>query len=169
MARSKPNPHILESREQAEGTMAELAALARKLDALDVDMNKEIDRAKAKAKEAAAPLKSRQKELENGLAVFAKLNKNTLFPGRVKSLDLGFGIIGFRASGKIVQQNGIEDVVTLERLHKFDFLDGIRTKEEINRDAMADWTDEKLETVGLRRQKSDGFFIEVKKDAVPSA
>ena len=58
--------------------------------------------------------------------------------------------------------------MTLERLRKFKFLEGIRTKEEINKDAMTAWTDEKLETVGLRRQKSDGFFVEVKEDAVPS-
>lgn len=168
MARSKPNPYIVESREQAEGTMAEIAALARKLAALEVTMNMEIDAAKAKSAQASAPLKARRKELESGLAVFAKLNRSTLFPGKSKSLDLGFGVIGFQASSRIVQQNGIEPAVTLERLHKFGLVEGIRTKEEINRDAMTDWTAEKLETVGLRRQKSDGFFVEVKEDAVPS-
>ena len=54
MARSKPNPHIVESREQAEGTMAEIAALDRKLAALTVSMNKELDAAKEKAAQAAA-------------------------------------------------------------------------------------------------------------------
>lgn len=168
MARSKPNPHIVDSREQAEGTMAEIAALDRKLAALSVAMNKELDAAKEKAALAAAPLAARRKELESGLAVFAVLNRKELFPDGAKSLDLGFGLIGFRASTKIVQQNNISAEVTLERLRKFKFLDGIRTKEEVNKDAMATWTDERLETVGLRRQKSDGFFVEVKEDAVPS-
>lgn len=168
MARSKPNPHIVESREQAEGTMAEIAALDRKLAALTVTMNKEIDVAKDKAAASAAPLAARRKELESGLAVFAVLNRKELFPDGAKSLDLGFGLIGFRASTKIVQQNNISAEMTLERLHKFGFVEGVRTKEEINKDAMTAWTDEKLETVGLRRQKSDGFFVEVKEDAVPS-
>ena len=168
MARSKPNPHIVESREQAEGTMAEIAALDRKLSALTVAMNKELDAAKEKAAQAAAPLAARRKELESGLAVFATLNRKELFPDGVKSLDLGFGLIVFRASTKIVQQSNINAEMTLERLRKFKFLDGIRTKEEVNKDAMTAWTDEKLETVGLRRQKSDGFFVEVKEDAVPS-
>ncbi len=168
MARSKPTPHIVESREQAEGTMAEIAALDRKLSVLTVTMNKEIDTAKDKAAQAAAPLAARRKELESGLAVFATLNRKELFPDGAKSLDLGFGLIGFRASTKIVQQNNINAEMTLERLRKFKFLDGIRAKEEINKDAMTAWTDEKLETVGLRRQKSDGFFVEVKEDAVPS-
>lgn len=168
MARSKPNPHIVESREQAEGTMAEVAAIERKLKALKVAMNEEIDAAKKKAVQNSAPLEARRKELESGLAVFATLNRQTLFPEGMKSLDLGFGIIGFRASTKIVQQNNISAAVTLERLHHFGFLEGIRTKEEVNRDAMTDWTEEKLETVGLRRQKSDGFFVDVKEDPLPT-
>lgn len=169
MARSKPNPHIVESREQAEGTMAEIAALDRKLAALTVAMNKELDAAKEKAAQAAAPLAARRKELESGLAVFAVLNRKELFPDGAKSLDLGFGVVGFRASTKIVQQNNISADMTLERLRKFKFLEGIRIKEEINKDAMTAWTDERLETVGLRRQKSDGFFLEVKKDPLPTA
>ena len=166
MARSKPNPHIVESREQAEGTMAELAALARKLSELETEMNREIDLAKAKTSQHAVPLLARKKELENGLAIFAKLNKSTLFVNDAKSIDLTFGVMGFRASTKIVQQNGITAEVTLERLHKFDFSDAIRTKEEMDKDVMKGWTDERLQTVGLRRQKSDGFFIEVKEDAL---
>lgn len=169
MARSKPNPHIVESREQAEGTMAEIAALDRKLSALTVAMNKELDAAKEKAAQAAAPLAARRKELECGLAVFATLNRKELFPDGAKSLDLGFGTIGFRFSTKIVQQNNITSEMTLERLLKFKFMEGIRTKMEINKDAMTDWTEEKLETVGLRRQKSDGFFVDVKEDPLPTA
>lgn len=168
MARSKPNPHIVESREQAEGTMAEVAAIDRKLKALKLVMNEEIDAAKDKAARNSAPLEARRKELESGLAVFATLNRKDLFPDGTKSLDLGFGVIGFRASTKIVQQNNISAAITLERLHQFGFLEGIRTKEEVNRDAMTDWTAEKLETVGLRRQKSDGFFVDVKEDPLPT-
>ena len=167
-ARSKPNPHIVESREQAEGTMAELAAIARKLDGVTVAMNTEIDTAKAKASQASAPLEARKKELENGLAVFARLNKAEFF-AKEKSLDLGFGTIGFRASTKIVQQSGISAEMTLAKLNEFDLKEGVRTKEEINKEAMAAWADARLETVGLRRQKSDGFFVEVKRDSLPTA
>ena len=168
MARSKPTPHIVASSEQAEGTMAEVAAIDRKLKALKVTLNEEIAAAKDKAGRNAAPLEARRKELESGLAVFATLNRKELFTDGTKSLDLGFGVIGFRASSKIVQQNNISPAVTLERLHQFGFLECIRTKEEINRDAMTGWTDEKLETVGMRRQKSDGFFVEVKEDPLPT-
>ncbi len=169
MARSKPNPHIVETRQQAEGTMAEVAAIDRKLKALKVAMNERIAAAKEDAGNLSAPLEERKKKLEDGLAVFAKLNKAAFFSGPQKSLDLGFGVIGFRASSKVVQQNGISETTTLELLHKYSLLDVIRTKEEVNKAAMGTWSDEKLETVGLRRQRSDGFFVEVKEDPLPSA
>ena len=39
--------------------------------------------------------------------------------------------------------------MTLERLHQYNLSDGIRTKEEINKDAALGWPDERLELVGL--------------------
>lgn len=167
MARIKPTPHIVENRSQAEGTLAEIAALDRKIAAVGLEMQEAIHTAKAKAGQAAEPLSARRKELADGLAVFARLNKAELFPKGSKSVDLGFGVIGFRASTKIVQRTGITSDLTLEKLHQYDYAEGIRTKEEINRDGMTGWSDEKLETVGLRRQQSDGFYIEIDEEKVP--
>ena len=44
---------------------------------------------------------------------------------------------------------------------------GIRIKEEVDKERAADWPDERLELVGLKRQTSDTFFIEIRRDAVP--
>ena len=76
-------------------------------------------------------------------------------------------IIGFRASTCISQLRGVTVEMTLEKLHQYGLSDGIRTKEEINKDAAMGWPDERLELVGLKRQLLDTFFIEIKKDAVP--
>ena len=45
--------------------------------------------------------------------------------------------------------------------------DGIRLKEEINKEAALGWPDERLELVGLKRQQADTFFIEINKEKVP--
>ena len=58
--------------------------------------------------------------------------------------------------------------MTLEKLRQFKMLEGIRTKESVNKDAMADWTDERLATVGLCRRKTDSFFWEAKEEDLPS-
>ena len=50
---------------------------------------------------------------------------------------------------------------------QYHLTDGIRVKEEINKDAAMGWPDERLELVGLKRQQSDTFFIEISKEDVP--
>ena len=166
MARIKPDPHVVENRAQCEGALAEMAALDRKLSAIENEMRETVDGAKTKAGQLAGPLQARRKELADAVAVFARLNRQELF-AKSKSLDMGFGVIGFRASTKIVQIRGITAEMTLEKLHQYNLSDGIRTKEEINKDAALGWPDERLELVGLKRQQSDTFFIEISKENVP--
>lgn len=166
MTRIKPDPHIVADRAQCEGALAEMAAIDRKLSAIENEMREAIDAAKSKAGQLAGPLQARRKELADAVAIFAKLNRQELF-AKSKSLDMGFGIIGFRASTRIVQLRGVTAEMTLERLHQYNLADGIRVKEEINKDAALGWPDERLELVGLKRQQSDTFFIEIKKEEVP--
>lgn len=166
MTRIKPDPHIVADRAQCEGALAEMAAIDRKLSAIENEMREAIDAAKSKAGQLAGPLQARRKELADAVAVFAKLNRQELF-SKSKSLDMGFGIIGFRASTRIVQMRGVTAEMTLERLHQYNLADGIRVKEEINKDAALGWPDERLELVGLKRQQTDTFFIEISRDHVP--
>lgn len=167
MARIKPDPHIVTDRAQCEGALAEMAALDRKLSAIENEMRESIDAAKSKAAQLAGPLLARRKELADAVAVFAKMNRQELF-AKSKSLDMGFGVIGFRASTRIVQVRGVTSEMTLERLHQYNMADGIRVKEEINKDAALGWPDERLELVGLKRQQTDTFFIEITQDDVPN-
>ncbi len=166
MARIKPDPYVIADRAQAEGALAEMASLDRKLAGIESAMQEVIDTAKATASQQANPLLARRKELADAIAVFAKLNRQELF-AKAKSLDMGFGIIGFRASTRISQVRGITAEMTLEKLHQYNLADGIRVKEEINKEACLGWPDERLELVGLVRKILDTFFIEIKKDEVP--
>lgn len=166
MTRIKPDPHIVADRAQCEGALAEMASLDRKLSAIENEMREAIDAAKSRAGQLAGPLQARRKELADAVAIFARLNRQELF-AKSKSLDMGFGIIGFRASTRIVQVRGVTAEMTLERLHQYNLADGIRVKEEINKDAALGWPDERLELVGLKRQQADTFFIEIARDDVP--
>lgn len=166
MARIKPDPHVVADRAQAECALAEIAALDRKISGIESEMQECIDKAKAAASQQVNPLQARRKELADAVAVYAKLNRQELF-AKAKSLDMGFGVIGFRASTRISQIRGITAEMTLEKLHQYNLSDGIRVKEEINKDSCLGWPDERLELVGLKRQMLDTFFIEIKKDAVP--
>ena len=166
MTRIKPDPHVVADRAQAECALAEIAALDRKISGIESEMQECIDKAKAAASQQVNPLQARRKELADAVAVYAKLNRQELF-AKAKSLDMGFGVIGFRASTRISQIRGITAEMTLEKLHQYNLSDGIRVKEEINKDSCLGWPDERLELVGLKRLILDTFFIEIKKDAVP--
>lgn len=166
MTRIKPDPHVVADRAQAECALAEIAALDRKISGIESEMQECIDKAKAAASQQVNPLQARRKELADAVAVYAKLNRQELF-AKAKSLDMGFGVIGFRASTRISQIRGITAEMTLEKLHQYNLSDGIRVKEEINKDSCLGWPDERLELVGLKRLMQDTFFIEIKKDAVP--
>ncbi len=166
MARIKPDPYVIADRAQAEGALAEMAALDRKLAGIESAMQEVIDTAKATASRQANPLLARRKELADAIAVYAKLNRQELF-SKAKSLDMGFGVIGFRASTRISQVRGITAEMTLEKLRQYGLSEGIRVKEEINKEACLGWPDERLELVGLVRKILDTFFIEIKKDGVP--
>lgn len=166
MTRIKPDPHVVADKAQAECALAEIAALDRKISGIESEMQECIDKAKAAASQQVNPLQARRKELADAVAVYAKLNRQELF-AKAKSLDMGFGVIGFRASTRILQIRGITAEMTLEKLHQYNLSDGIRVKEEINKDSCLGWPDERLELVGLKRLMLDTFFIEIKKDAVP--
>ena len=57
--------------------------------------------------------------------------------------------------------------MTIEKMRELKLLDGIRTKESVDKEACGGWPDERLELVGLKRQQKDSFYIEINKDQVP--
>lgn len=152
---------IIKDIQQVEGALAEMSAISRKRNAIKDAMNEEIDGAKARAQQELVPLILRYDELEKAVKVFGTLNKSRLFADR-KTLDLAFGVVTFRRYPRIVLQNGVSDVMELQKLREFGLLDGIRVKEELDKVAMYDWPDSKLEMVGLKRRTVDTISVDVK-------
>ena len=151
---------------KVQGTL-DLAALDRKVQAIEADMQAEIDAAKAAAKARAEGLRIRRKELADAVGVFAKLNKGTLFR-EARTLDLGYGKIGFRLSTpSIVLERGVTEAMSLDKLRELGLTDGIRLKEELARDVLLGWPDERLALAGVKRQQRDAFFIDTAKEKLP--
>lgn len=167
MARHKPDPLIVAGLEEATAAVGEIAALDRKVQAIEADMQAEIDAAKARARARAEGLRMRRKELADAVGVFAKLNKGTLFR-ESRTLDLGYGKIGFRLSTpSIVLERGVTEAMSLAKLHELGLTDGIRAREELARDVLLGWPDERLALVGVKRQQRDAFFIDTAKEKLP--
>lgn len=148
---------------KVEGLLAESARIKRSLSDIENTMNEDMDSARRRAELASARPLARQKEIEAEIALLAKLNRRELFPGTARSREFAFGVIGYRkGSGKIKTRSKIKVVDVLKKLHDYGFEDAISTTESPNYNAMKNWTDERLESVGLRRQTRERFFVEVK-------
>lgn len=167
MSKRKQSPVAVEDQQQAEGVLAEIASIDRRLQQIQVMMNDEIDAAKLKAAEDKAPLERKRKELEASLKKWATMNKSILFVKR-RSLDLAFGSLGFQATTRIQQMDGVSPAESLEKVKKFGFKDGIRIIEELNKEAMETWTDDRLALVGLVRRDIDSYWCKVNQEKLAS-
>ena len=156
---------VIKDIQQVESILAEMSAIGRKLSLSESAMNEEIDNAKARAQQESAPLIARYNELEKAVKSFGTLNKSRLFAVK-KSLDLTFGIISYRQSTRITLQHRVTEDMALQALRDLGLSEGIRIKEELDRTAMADWPDSKLETVGMKRRTVDTISVDVKAEAL---
>jgi phage host-nuclease inhibitor protein Gam len=165
MARSKPKTLVIVNAKQAEAAMLELAHLGRRIKAVELDAQEIIDQVKANAAAEITPLQADRKELEDALCTFATMNKGKLFKDR-KSRETPYGVFGWRKATKLLTIGKIKLADVLERLRELNLKEAIRVKESVDKTALADWPDARLESVGMRRVSKDEFFIEVNEESV---
>ena len=162
MSRKKvDNIVIIKDLAQANAALGELGAIDRSLEEITSRMNAVIDQVKQRAEADAAPLKDRSRALAGGLKAFAEHQKDSILKDR-KSVELAFGRIGFRKSTQVKPAPKSTWKQILGRLRELGFEAAIRIKEEINKDELHTWSDERLELVGARRVPKDEFWYEVK-------
>lgn len=161
MARSKPKATVITTEKQASAAMQELAELTRGIKRIEIDAQETIDQIKSNAAEEKEPLLARAKELGAALCSFATVNRDQLF-GKRKSLSTPFGTYGWRKATTLKTLAKITVADVLARLRELDLVSAIRTKEEVDKTAMADWTNSKLKSVGMGRVTKDEFYVDVK-------
>ena len=163
MARKKPVPEVMVTNlDEADQVLEELAELDRKVAAIGITLNEVIDAAKAKAKIETAVIEARKKIIESALTAFAIVNKATLFQPK-KSIDLDFGVLSFRLSTKVeTAGKSVTWDMVLGKLKEHEFTDAIRLKEEVNKDVLLQWDDQKLAKVGVKRKTEDKFGYDLK-------
>jgi len=167
--RLKPEPLVSKDLEQADEVLRRLAEIDREQKQIEAGANAQIDSIKASAKLVLAPLADERKRLETDLAVFANLKKPELFGDvRGRSMELTFGVIGFRRASRLCLMVKRTWSGVLDTLQAYGLTEAIRTKREVDKAAMADWPDEKLAQVGVRREASDDFFVELKQEELPN-
>jgi len=160
--RKKPDNIItLPDLAAADEALLEMGILNLEAEAIQAEAEIEIDKVKVFAAEQIAPKKARMKELELALEAFGKAHREEILPKGRKSLELNFGVLGFRKSTKIRIKK-----TTLALLKKLDLLPFIRLVESVNKEAMRDLPDDVLAQVDATREISEDFFFEVKREEI---
>ncbi|MBF8271580.1 MAG: putative host-nuclease inhibitor protein Gam [Magnetococcales bacterium] len=156
---------VIQNLEHANTVLAEIGGLQRQIDAAEMEANCAIDKIKEGALEITAPSRDRIKALSEALATFGASQKSEHFTEK-RTIELVFGFIGFRKSNEIKAAAGKKLADVLEALKVHRILEAVKVTEKINKDAMRDWTDERLALVYAVREEKDTFWYEIKAEAV---
>lgn len=160
MARLKPNVKKINTLDDVDMALKEIALAERELETIDGQAQKEMAVIKENALKAGEPHRTKISELSALIGAFAEYNRGELFTDK-KSIELTFGVFGFRKSTSISVKK-----TTLDLLKKLQMFQFIRIKEEPDKDKMSDLDDEALSTVDAVRKIKDDFFCEANKEAV---
>ncbi|MBQ7619008.1 MAG: host-nuclease inhibitor Gam family protein [Treponema sp.] len=166
--RYKPSMAKLESLDDVNLALRDIGLAEKELEAIDNEANKRIAEIKTETAKEGEKLRSRIQDLSAKIAAFAEYNKAELFKDN-KSVELSFGKFGWRKTTKISVKK-----TTLELLKKMKLFQYIRCKEEPDKNAMTELTDDALLQVDACRKITDDFFCEadteeVNKDLLKSA
>lgn len=135
----------------------------RELSLLELGLKEDVDALKLKCAEASEPIKQDIEVLEQALVRFGESKKTELFTRR-RSVSLNFGILGFRASSSVkpMKKTTWEQVLGFLTSAKDSALAAcIRTKREVDREALRQLPQEKLAEVGCRLEQTDSFYYEL--------
>ncbi|MEA5087278.1 host-nuclease inhibitor Gam family protein [Solidesulfovibrio sp.] len=170
MARTKPNPaYVVADLDAADKALSRLAEIKRDFDTEMGKLNAAVDRMKALSKERLAAKLAEGAAIEAALATFAETKKDELF-GKARSKALTFGVFGFRRSSEVkpVAKPRTTWAAILEKIKSLatkedgdPFQAAIRVKEEVDRDVLKTWPEERLAEVGARIVGKDTFYYEL--------
>lgn len=175
MPRRKPDPQsamAITSLDAADAALVELAKLDREMAMIEICLNEDIEAARQRAEELAAPLREQRALLEAALTTFATSGKQTLFK-KAKSLKLMHGVFGFRASDELKPLPKVtwkEVVGRLKlmgtRLTELKLPACIRIKEETDKEALRQLPEDLREEAGVRIVAKDTFYYELREENV---
>ncbi len=149
---------VPQNRDQAVEAIAEIGRLQRERDLIQTQMNDELAALRQRYEEQAAPLADRIKALSAGVQVWCTANRATLTQGgKVKFARLASGEIKWRMRPPSVTVRGKDVVIALLKdlgLNRF-----LRTKEEVNKDAILAEADAVKGIKGITIKQAEDFVI----------
>ena len=156
------------SREDLENVLGRYAAAVIEGDELKADMERKINELRAGYEERAAAIGKRCELLFADIEAYMSNNPEEIPAGR-KSLELLHGTVGYRTGNPTVRlPRGVDEAELCEELRCSGFEVFVRTRDEVNREAVLaadDTTRDSLAAHGVKvTQVKDRFFVEIKRE-----
>lgn len=145
------------SLEETEGKIQRIGEVQREISRLEHDMNDQLNPIKQKYEDLAKPHKEELEELQKAVQMWAETNKPDLLTGKAKTVKCATGDFGWRTSTPSVRITGV--AVVLERLKQLALNQFIRTKEEINKEAILANPKEVEHVKGIAIAQTESFWI----------
>ncbi len=167
MARTRlPDPQQLQSWEDADRALMEIARAEIEIAKIEGDMNIEINQIKERADRACAPLRAQIIELGKQLKTFAELNRPDFKSAKTRTLT--FGELGFRASTSVVIKPALMEKI-IDNLRKLGMDDCIKVSETVNKEVLKTYPEAQIIASGASLKKDDTFWYETNKQNLADA
>ena len=150
----------LQSWEDVNDALRQLAEAQIALSDIESDMQKQIIGAQKAAEEQSRPIKDAQSQLKRDIEVFTTAHRDEM--GEAKSMSLTFGEVGFRASVSIsVPKEKAALAEVIRRLKSRNMMDCIIVKETVSRDALKTYGEDTVNAAGAAWKQKDEFHCDV--------
>lgn len=154
---------MLQSWEEVDAVLKEIAENEMEIEAITTDMNKEIHDIKEVAEDKSKKYQERIKVLSLYVQEFTERNRDEI-KGKTKVLN--HGSVGFRQSTKVVLSK-VEQII--EKLKKFKMTDCINVKETVNKDVLRKYPADDILKVGGSLKVEDVFWYETDREELEDA
>ncbi|GAA4650815.1 host-nuclease inhibitor Gam family protein [Kistimonas scapharcae] len=122
------------TREQAEQLLHDIGRLQRQVATIETAMNDRLSDVKRTFEDQVKPLNQGIDEAFEGLRIYCEANRDQLCKGNSKTVTLATGKVFWRKTPPRVTVRGMD--IVLETLKKLRLKRAIRTKEEVNKEAI---------------------------------
>ena len=163
------NLPVPQNRDEAARFVTRVGELTRELTRRETDMNDVLARTKEQFEQAAQPLREQLRETTAGLGLWCEANRDALTAGgKTKTADLGTGTVAWRRRPpKVTLRGKVEEIVA--RLRTLGLARFIRTKEEVNKEAMLEEPDVARTVCGVSvASEGEDFVVEPFEATLPA-
>jgi phage host-nuclease inhibitor protein Gam len=161
--KQKQGEIVIASREDADNVLSLVSEILEKIADEEAIADQAIREIRTALVDGTEDLRVSLGAYEDALEAWAKTDRKTWAE---KHIELNFGTVGFRLPKPAIKLKAAVETI-IERLRAKKMQTCIRTIEEVDKKALANYDDETLADIGCKRTKpKDKFYYEVKKEEV---